>query len=32
MAQSGMRSVWHVVQGFGTPSRLVVTGEMNLKV
>ena len=27
-----MRSVWHDVQGFGTPSRLVVTGEMNLKV
>ena len=32
MAQSGIRSVWHVVQGFGTPSRLVVTGEMNLNV
>jgi hypothetical protein len=32
IAQSGMRSVWHEVQAFGTPSRFVVTGEMNLKV
>jgi hypothetical protein len=32
MAQSGMRSAWHEVQAFGTPSLFVVTGEMNLKV
>ena len=32
MAQSGMRSAWHDVQAFGTPSLFVMTGEMNLKV